>query len=137
MALTSITVKDVMTRKVVTLAPEMDVMDAMQVLARNRISGAPVVDTRGRVVGMLTERDCLRTVVVASYHGDLSCGAVAEYMSKDVTSVEADTSLLDIAESFINTKYRRYPVMHENRLIGFISRQDVLRAMLKLAACRT
>jgi CBS domain-containing protein len=133
MALDSVIVKDVMTTKVVTVAPDMDVMDAMRTLARHRISGAPVVGPRGDVVGMLTERDCLRTVVVASYHGESSCGAVAEYMSRDVQSVDANTSLLDIAESFIDTRYRRYPVMHENRLVGIISRPDVIRATLKLA----
>ncbi len=133
MPLASITAKDFMTTKVVTLTPVMDVMEAMQVLARHRISGAPVVDARGNVVGMLTERDGLRTVVVASYHGECYCGAVAEYMSQDVQSVEANTSLLDIAELFINTKYRRYPVKHEDSLVGNISRQDVIRAMLELA----
>jgi CBS domain-containing protein len=133
MTLASITAKDIMATKVVTLEPDMDVMDAMHTLARHRISGAPVVNARGTVVGMLTERDCIRKVLVASYHGELSCGAVAECMSQDVQTVDAGTSLLNIAESFVNTKYRRYPVIHENRLIGIISRQDVLRAALELA----
>jgi CBS domain-containing protein len=133
MPLASITAKDIMATKVVTLEPDMDVMDAMHTLARHRISGAPVVNARGIVVGMLTERDCLRTFVIASYHGEGSCGAVAEYMSHDVRSVEADTSLLDITELFVNTKYRRYPVMQDNRMIGIISRRDVIRAILKLA----
>jgi CBS domain-containing protein len=54
-------------------------------------------------------------------------------MSHDVQSVEADTSLLDITELFVSTKYRRYPVVHENQLIGIISRRDVIRAILRLA----
>ena len=133
MPLAAITVKDFMTTKVVTLSPDMDLMEAMRVLAYHRISGAPVVDELGSVVGMLTERDCLRTVVVASYHGEGSCGAVAEYMSQDVRAVEADTSLLDMAELFISKRYRRYPVKHEDRLIGIISRKDAIRAVLELA----
>lgn len=133
MALAAITAKDIMATKVVTLEPDMDVMDAMHTLAQHRISGAPVVNTRGTVVGMLTERDCLRTFVIASYHGEGSSGAVAEFMSHEVQSVEADTSLLDITELFVTTKYRRYPVMHDNQMIGIISRRDVIRAILKLA----
>lgn len=133
MALTTIMAKDFMTTEIVTLAPEMDVLDAMRVLAVNRISGAPVLDTQGNLVGMLTERDCLRTVVVASYHGERSHGPVQEFMSREVQSVDADTSLLDLADLFVSKPYRSYPVLRDNRLLGVISRQDVIRAILELA----
>lgn len=133
MALQAVTAKDFMTAKIVTLAPDMDVLDAMRVLADHRISGAPVVDVRGNVVGMLTERDCLRTVLVASYHADSGGGAVAAFMSREVRSVDADTSLLDMADLFVNQKYRSYPVLRDGRLLGMISRQDVIRAILELA----
>ena len=133
MALKTVTAKDFMTSRIVTLTPEMDLLDAMRLLAEHRISGAPVIDTEGNVMGMLTERDCLRTVVVASYHGECCCGAVAAFMSTDVQSVDADTSLLDIADLFVKHKFRSYPVLKDNRLLGMISRQDVIRAILELA----
>lgn len=133
MALRTITAKDFMTTEIVTLTPRMDVLDAMRMLADHRISGAPVVDTQGNVVGMLTERDCLRTVVVASYHGERSHGPVKEFMSRDVHSVNADTSLLDLADLFVKIQYRSYPVLKDNRLLGVISRQDVIRAILDSA----
>lgn len=132
MPLTTVTAKDFMTTKVVTLSPEMDSLDAMRLLAQHRISGAPVVDAQGNVVGMLTERDCLRTVVVASYHGECCCGSVSGFMSGDVKSVDADTSLLDIADLFVKSKFRSYPVLKHGRLLGMISRQDVIRAILDL-----
>lgn len=133
MALRTVTAKDFMTTSIVTLAPRMDLLDAMRVLAEHRISGAPVVDAQGNLVGMLTERDCLRTVVVASYHGECYCGSVAGFMSRDVQSVDADTSLLDIADLFVKRNFRSYPVLKDNRLLGVISRQDVIRAILELA----
>lgn len=133
MALTTITAKDFMTTEIVTLAPDMEVLDAMHLLSDNRISGAPVVDTQGNIVGMLTERDCLRTVVIASYHGECCSGSVAGFMSQDISSVDADTSLMDLAELFVKGKYRSYPVLKDGRLLGVISRQDVIRAILELA----
>lgn len=133
MPLNSITARDFMTTKVFTLTPLMDMMEAMQVLARYRISGAPVLDMRGNMVGILTERDCLRTMVVVSYHGECRCGAVAEFMSKEVQTVEPGTSLLRMAELFVSTRYRRFPVLHDERLVGIVSRKDAIRAMLELA----
>jgi CBS domain-containing protein len=129
----SITAKDCMTTNVVSLSPDMDVMAAMRYFFAHRISGAPVIDERGELVGILTERDCLRSIVVASYHGEGYCGEVAEFMTRDVVSVEAATSLLDIAQLFVTTICRRFPVVDEGRVVGVISRRDVIRAVLELA----
>jgi len=133
MALKTVTAKDFMTSRIVSLTPEMDLLEAMRLLAEHRISGAPVIDAEGNVVGMLTERDCLRTVVVAGYHGECGCGSVAGFMSTDVQSVDADTNLLDVADLFVKHRFRSYPVLEDNRLLGVISRQDVIRAILELA----
>ena len=124
--------KNVMTRVLITLSPEMDVTDAIHELVRNDISGAPVVDTRGNLVGILTERDCLDAFVKASYHSELG-GPVAEFMSRDVRSVDAEASVMEIAHLFVEFKYRRYPVLKGNQLIGLISRRDILRGLLDLS----
>jgi CBS domain-containing protein len=120
-----------MTTSVVCLAPEMDVTTAMQLFVEHQISGAPVLDERGQLVGILTERDCLRTVVAAGYHGNHSSGCVREYMSPNVVAIAAEMSLLEVAERFTTEKYRRYPVLLEHRLVGIISRRDVIRAVLR------
>lgn len=133
MALKTAKARDFMTTRVVTLVPDMDVLDAMRLFAEHRISGAPVIDTQGNVVGILTERDCLKTVVVASYHGECCCGSVAAFMSRDVHAVDADTSLLDLADLFVRQKYRSYPVLKDHRLLGVISRRDVVRGILERA----
>ncbi|NIN34812.1 MAG: CBS domain-containing protein [Gammaproteobacteria bacterium] len=120
-----------MTTSIVTLAPDMDILKASQLLVNHGISGAPVVDDLGNLVGMLTERDCFKITLNAGYFEELG-GKVSEFMSRDVETVAPEMSVLDLAELFLRTKYRRYPVILDNRLIGLISRRDTLKAMLDL-----
>lgn len=122
-------IRDFMVSKPVVFTIDTDLLDAVRVLVDRRISGAPVVDERGNLVGFLTERDFLRAALVAGYHGE-SGGCVGEYMSSDVQAVNADDSLIDVATRFIETKYRRYPVIEDNRVVGVVARRDVLRAVL-------
>ena len=121
-----------MTTSIVTLAPDMDILKASQSLVNHGISGAPVVDDLGNLVGMLTERDCFKITLNAGYFEELG-GKVSEFMSRDVETVTPEMSVLDLAELFLRTKYRRYPVIQDNRLIGLISRRDTLKAMLDLS----
>lgn len=129
--LRSVLVKDYMSANLVTFTPQMDVLNAIQMLVDHRISGAPVVDETGNVVGVLSQKDCLKVALDASYHGEWG-GRVSEFMSRNAKTVEAETSILEVAEMFMKDEYRRYPVMEENRLIGQISRHDVLRALTTL-----
>ena len=125
-------VRDYMTSHPVTFKPEMDVLDAVHELVKHRIAGAPVVNDHGEVIGMLSEFDCMKVALDSGYYGDAG-GPVSEYMSSTVESVDADMSIVDLAEKFLNTKFRRFPVMTENRLIGQISRRDVLRALATIS----
>ncbi len=127
----SMKIKDLMTRKPLTFAPDMDLLEAARMLLDRRASGAPVVDALGNLVGMLTERDYLNAVLSATYHRD-SGGSVDDYMTRDVQTVDAEESLMDVATRFVEAKYRSYPVMEDNRLVGVISRHDVIRAMFDL-----
>jgi len=132
MPLKSSLVKDYMARTLVTFTPETEVLDAVQVLVEKRIAGAPVVDNDGSLIGMLSELDCLKIVLNAGYHGDWG-GPVSEYMTVDTQTVDAEMSIVDLAQVFVKSRFRRFPVMHDNRLVGQISRRDVLRALAKLA----
>ena len=125
-------VKDYMTGKLVTFHPETDVLDAIHELVRQSIAGAPVIDDHGDLVGMLSELDCMKIALHAGYHGEWG-GPVAEYMTTDTQSVEADMSIVDLAQHFLDTGFRRFPVMQDHRLIGQISRRDVLRALGEIA----
>jgi CBS domain-containing protein len=121
-------VKDHMISEVVTVHPDMEILRAAQVLIGSDVSGAPVLDQHGRLVGMLTERDCLRVTLHAGYHGEPG-GLVRDFMTPDPVVVRPDDTIFDLAEKFINDKYRRYPVVDGGRLVGVISRRDVMRAV--------
>lgn len=126
--LKSIKVADYMTRRLITISPEMSVNEAIRVFLENKISGAPVVDESGRLVGVFSESDCLKGALEASYHGT-EIGPVKEYMSVDLQTVTGETSILDVAEVFLADHRRRLPVLEGSRLVGQISRRDLLRAM--------
>ncbi len=124
-------VQDYMAASLVTFTPDMDVMEAIGLLVKNRISGAPVLDARGNLIGMLSEKDCLKVALDAGYYGEWG-GRVAEYMSESVQTVAAETSILDVAREFAQGRYRRFPVLKDNRLVGQISRRDILKALQDL-----
>ena len=126
-------VRDYMAGKLVTFKPDTDVLDAIHELIHHRIAGAPVVDDQGELVGMLSELDCMKIALNAGYYGDRG-GPVSEFMTPDVETVDADMNIIDLAQRFLHSKFRRFPVMHENRLVGQISRRDVLRALEALSA---
>ena len=132
MSLKSCLVRDYMAGSLVTFKPDVDVLDAIHELVKHRIAGAPVVDDRGELIGMLSELDCLKVALNAGYYGDWG-GPVVEYMSADVETVDADMNIVDLAQKFLDSRYRRFPVLQGNRLVGQISRRDVLRALGELA----
>jgi CBS domain-containing protein len=126
-----VTARDLMATRLVTLAPETDVLRAMRTLLDEGISGAPVVDEHGNLVGMLTQRDCLDVGLVGVYHRE-PAGRVREYMKFPVETLPATATLAEILEAFRGSRYRRFPVVEANRLIGQISRRDTLPALLAL-----
>ena len=125
-------VKDYMTGKLVTFHPDTDVLDAIQELVTHGIAGAPVTNNRGELIGMLSELDCMKVALHAGYHGSWG-GPVSDYMTTDTETVEADMSIIDLAQRFMDSGFRRFPVVKEHRLIGQISRRDVLRALGQIA----
>ena len=124
----SMLVKDHMATELVTLHPDMEILRAAQLLINSDISGAPVLDHHGRLVGVLTERDFMKVALHAGYHGEPG-GLVGDYMNSNPVTVSPDDTILELAERFINAKYRRYPVLDGGRLVGLISRRDVMRAI--------
>ena len=92
------------------------------------ISGAPVIDKDGKLAGILTEKDCMQVVLNATYHSEYG-GLVSEYMTTDVEVMNAEDSIVEAAERFLKKRFHRYPVMDNNRLVGQISRGDVIRAL--------
>ena len=121
-------VKDYMSRRLTTLKPDTEIVRAVHTLLDNNISGAPVVDDDGRLIGMITQIDCLKVALNAAYHSEYG-GTVAEFMSAEVKTMDPETSMVDAAKQFLTEHYHRYPVLDQGKLVGLISRQDVFRAL--------
>ncbi len=121
-------VADYMATRLTTLTPETDILKAMKMLLDKGISAAPVIDDRGRLVGLLSKKDCLKVAFTASYHQEWG-GTVADFMTHEVETVDAETDIVGAAEIFLNGPYRVFPVLRDGRLAGMISRHDILRAL--------
>lgn len=126
--LDSVRVRDYMSTELVTFRPEMEMMAAVHQLVKTGHSGAPVIDASGKLVGMLSERDCLNIAMIAAQDTCVA-GPVSQYMTSKVASVTSDTSLTQLAALFLQNPYRRYPVIDNGKMVGQISRSDVLRAI--------
>lgn len=123
----SVSVRDYMSASLVTFTEDMDVLQAIHLLLRNGVTGAPVVDSLGSVIGYLSEKDCLRVALDASYHEEWG-GRVGDFMTPKAVTVDAGDSVLQVARIFYDTAIKTLPVMQDNRLVGKITRSDVLRA---------
>lgn len=121
-------VADFMSKDLVTLTPDMEINRAMNILLDRRISGAPVLDSGGFLIGVLTKRDCLKAALDASYYRDWG-GRVEAYMSHPVTTIEASMDVISATNLFIEKPFRRFPVMDGGKLVGQLSRTDALRAL--------
>ena len=121
--------KDFMVTRLVTLPPEMDVLDAVRLLLKHRISGAPVVEA-GRYLGVFSEKCSMQVLLDAAYE-QLPTNEVRAFMDSDAQTIRPDTDLLSIAQVFLLTPYRRLPVVVDGELLGQVSRRDVLRAAMQ------
>ena len=131
--LKSVLIKDYMATNLTKFTPEMQISEAIKFLNTHKISGAPVVDEKGALVGMLSEKDCLKVALQSTYYEDWVGGSVSEYMTANVETVSDTSSIVDLADKFLESSYKRFPVLNEEGdLVGQISRSDVLRALDKL-----
>ncbi len=120
-------VRDVMTTEVITLAPETSVEQAIDTLVDQRISGAPVVDAEGRLLGVLTEYHLLKIASFPSVQ-DMTVG---ELMTKAVWVIAEDANISTAAELLARHRIRRLPVVDRGYVVGVISRRDVIRHLLR------
>lgn len=125
------TVADYMTREVLTVRENTPVLDAVDLLVSHGVSGVPVLDGRGRLVGLLSEKDCLRLTAKGAA-ADVPRGTVADYMSRKVATIPPDMDVYYAAGLFLKNVYRRFPVMAHDQLVGVVSRGDILKAVREL-----
>jgi CBS domain-containing protein len=122
-----LTAADIMTVDLVTIRPEASLREAIELLLREKISGLPVVDADGRLVGVITEFAMLAMV----YDQSVQCQSVANHMTREVITVDATDPVSRIADLCIVHRVRRVPVMCDGRLVGLIARRDVLQALYR------
>ncbi|MEO1618721.1 MAG: CBS domain-containing protein [Planctomycetota bacterium] len=119
--------RDMMVSNLITLSPDMEVFDALDVLLRHRISGAPVVDDDRKFLGIFSEKSCIRFVVDAAYE-QMPSNQLMSFVDSDPPTISPDTGLLSIAQTFLDAACRRLPVVNDaGRLLGQISRRDLMR----------
>ncbi|MCB1320398.1 MAG: CBS domain-containing protein [Leptospiraceae bacterium] len=128
------TAEELMTRNEPVLAPDMPLMEAMDVFLKHKISGAPVVDRGGRLLGMLSEKDCLKLLANKTYYHHLPAQTVEAYMTpaEQVQTVELNIDMQGLATLFLDNNFRKVPVMKNDRVIGQVSRRDVMRGIHKM-----
>jgi len=124
-----ITAGQVMTKDVVTIAPEAPVLDVVRLLADHEVSGLPVVDRDRHLRGIVTEKDVMRLLV----EEDLKKRNVSDYMTHKVVSFKEASSIAEICKFFMKNNVRRVPILNdENKLVGIVSRRDVLREIRRI-----
>lgn len=129
--LQSVNLRDYMISNPVKVKPDDNIHDAMTVIIDNKISGVCVVDAGGNLVGILSELDCLRAGLSATYN-DTGLGLVQEHMTADNLLVaHPDENILDVAQDMLLKKHRRRPVVENGRLIGQITCRQLLSAVKK------
>jgi predicted transcriptional regulator len=124
-------VKEYMTQNLITFKKDTDINVVIKSFLANKISGAPVLDENGQVVGLIDDKDCLN-VLVGSVYNELPTTAdtVSNYMSNVMKSISVDLNILDVALVFVSSPFKRLLVMdNNNKLVGQISRSDILRAI--------
>jgi len=129
--LAKITVADYMAKRLVTLTKDTNVIDAIKKLLDHKITCAPVVDSRGQLLGMFSEKDGMKVFSESVYDQGMS-GKVGEYMTTETISVDATSSIVDLAEKFQKSSVRSFPVFQDGEFVGVISRVDVLRALVAI-----
>jgi predicted transcriptional regulator len=130
-----LTARDVMAHSLVTLTPETSIRDAIRKLLSQGISGAPVLNPDRKMVGMLSELDCLGVLASDQFHTEDHIAAVSEYMSTEFETVDLETDIYTLAMYFRDKPVRRFPVVDPSgELVGQVSRRDVLKGIEEILA---
>ncbi len=114
--------------KVYTLQQDQDILEAVDFLLRHSVTGAPVVDKGDRLLGIFTEMDCMRLLSEGA-HAEPPQGPVSEFMTTEVTTIPPEMDIYFAAGLFLNNIFRRLVVLEEEKVVGAITRFDILRAI--------
>ena len=126
-------VSDYMTRKLITFKSDQRIESAIDTLIKYRISGAPVVNAKNELIGIISEGDCIKHISESRYYNmPMDNNTVEKHMAKNVDTIDGNMNIFDAANKFLESKHRRFPIVENGKLIGQISQKDILKAALKL-----
>jgi len=120
---------DIMTTSVISIKKDVPIYDALELMLDNKISGIPVVDDDMFLIGILSERDVLRLFYESQDGEGLT---VDEFMTQPAVHFDEQESLLDICDCLCDNYFRRVPVTSKGKLVGIVSRVDIIKDILKL-----
>ena len=114
---------------IVTFRPDQPIQDVISTIINKKIAGAPVLDDQHHLVGMISEKDCLRLIVDQAYYNmPAETRKVSDYMTVKVQTLSPKTNIVEAAIEFLNSPIRRFPIVENGLLIGQVSRRHILRA---------
>ncbi len=125
-----LTARAIMTEDVVTIDKDASIKDAIELLLLQRISGLPVTDKEGQLIGIVTEF----ALLAIAYDDKVQSDTVAQHMTTDLFTVGPNDSVNKVADLCLMHRVRRVPVAENGRLLGLISRRDVLKALYETQA---
>lgn len=129
--LQSVDLRDYMLTNPINVSEDSNLLDAMQIIIDNKVSGVCVVDEIGALVGVLSEMDCLAAVLKATYN-EIGVGQVSEYMIKEgIVVAHPSDDIIDLAQDMLLKKHRRRPVVDNGKLVGQVSCRQLLSAVSK------
>jgi len=145
-------VKDIMTRELITVLPETEIVHATKLLLENRINGLPVTDETGKLVGILCQSDLIaqqKKLPIPSFFTFLNglipmtsmkqiekqvqkitATTVAQAMTKNPVTVQPDTDIEEVAALMVDNSFHTIPVVDEGKLVGIVGKEDILRTLM-------
>jgi len=129
-------VKEYMTKALITFKEDTEINEVIKTLLEKRITGAPVLNDKGEVVGLIDDKDCLNVLFGSAYYNHpVGRETVSNYMSNVMKSISVHEDIMAVANTFLHTPYKRLLVLDDDgKLVGQISRRDILRAIKDLNA---
>ncbi len=128
-----VTVRDYMSTKLITFRSDQLIEHAIDTLIKYRISGAPVVNEKNELIGVISEGDCIKHISESRYYNmPMENKTIESRMVKNVETIDADMNIFDAANKFLESKRRRFPIVENGKLIGQISQKDILIAALAM-----
>ncbi len=119
--------KAIMSRDVVHVHPDTPIARVLELLIENDITGVPVVESNGDLVGIVTEKDMIGIL----FGQDTPSGTARDYMTEEVLSFDENDDIIAVCECLITNHLRRVPILADGRLVGIISRRDLIKYIIE------